>query len=880
MAIKTRIKQKTGNGYEVLHPETVSEQVIVDQDTGSSLKEVLIPATTDNPGLVELTDSVTSTSVTTAATPNSVKTAYELAKRADDALESKAPLASPALTGTPTAPTAAAGTSTAQLATTAFVGDANSALKKYFTDKGYGESTPQLDDVDLDTLTSSNGLYYIVNGINRPASINGYLSIEKYDDGTVFAKQTYTVVSTGEIYVRVKNAGSWTAWKRLETADNVGLKAPLHSPALTGTPTAPTPEDDSNGTDIATTAFVVSKIATNTIDVRKYTDDKIAAVISSSAATIEMLNQLSEALGNDSDFAGTVSAQIGTKLDSSEVVNTATANKVLRLNNNAQLPASITGNSATSNKLATARTIALSDGATGTATAFDGSGNITIPVTSLDPSKLSSVVAVNKGGTGQATLTAGAALIGNGTGAVTFKNIDTTAGGTQNSVGLITSGAVYGGMSKRTTRVDLRGQLQLTSYRRSVVALCEVTNTNDWLISYSIGTLTLKRDNGLAGTVNLDFGIEKMYNSEYVNYHGIYRGPTGVDAIRPCTFTYNGVKYGGVEIFIANSEYQYVEFNGATNFKIFGLDYLNSKDNTALNAEVNGSISFTNVNLNDKFLFNNKPIATEEYVTTAVSTKADIASPTFTGTPTAPTAPAGNNTTRIATTAFATGADNTLKKFFTDRGFGENVTDKGTTDLNNIKENGNYYVSGTTNGPVSTSGYLTVQKFSDNYLKQTFSVYSSGITFIRVLNNDSWSSWAQLANTSLIDSKAPLASPALTGTPTAPTAAAGTNSTQLATTAFVTTAVANKTSVTGNAGTATKLATARTISLAGDASGSATFDGSSNISITTTVSGLNNKVNKTGDTMTGALTVPSIKLGKFELTYNATDDSLDFIYNG
>lgn len=40
--------------------------------------------------------------------------------------------------------------------------------------------------------------------------------------------------------------------------------------------------------------------------------------------------------------------------------------------------------------------------------------------------------------------------------------------------------------------------------------------------------------------------------------------------------------------------------------------------------------------------------------------------------------------------------------------------------------------------------------------------------------------------------KAPLASPALTGTPTAPTAAAGTNTTQLATTAFVGTAVANE----------------------------------------------------------------------------------------
>lgn len=44
-----------------------------------------------------------------------------------------------------------------------------------------------------------------------------------------------------------------------------------------------------------------------------------------------------------------------------------------------------------------------------------------------------------------------------------------------------------------------------------------------------------------------------------------------------------------------------------------------------------------------------------------------------------------------------------------------------------------------------------------------------------------------------IDKTAPLDSPALSGTPTAPTAAAGTNTTQIATTAFVTTAVSNNT---------------------------------------------------------------------------------------
>lgn len=48
-----------------------------------------------------------------------------------------------------------------------------------------------------------------------------------------------------------------------------------------------------------------------------------------------------------------------------------------------------------------------------------------------------------------------------------------------------------------------------------------------------------------------------------------------------------------------------------------------------------------------------------------------------------------------------------------------------------------------------------------------------------------------------LDAKAPLASPALTGTPTAPTAAAGTNTTQIATMAALQTAVAGATGSTG-----------------------------------------------------------------------------------
>lgn len=51
-------------------------------------------------------------------------------------------------------------------------------------------------------------------------------------------------------------------------------------------------------------------------------------------------------------------------------------------------------------------------------------------------------------------------------------------------------------------------------------------------------------------------------------------------------------------------------------------------------------------------------LASTAFVTAADNLKANIASPTFTGVPAAPTATAGTNTTQVATTAFVTTANN------------------------------------------------------------------------------------------------------------------------------------------------------------------------------------------------------------------------------
>lgn len=119
-----------------------------------------------------------------------------------------APLASPAFTGTPTAPTAANGTNTTQIATTAFVQTAIS---------GFGSVTAVTATVPL---ASTGGSAPDISITQATTTTDGYLSS--------------------------------TDWN---TFNN---KAPTNSPAFTGTPTAPTAANTDNTTQLATTAFVKS----------------------------------------------------------------------------------------------------------------------------------------------------------------------------------------------------------------------------------------------------------------------------------------------------------------------------------------------------------------------------------------------------------------------------------------------------------------------------------------------------------------------------------------------------------------------------------------------------------------------------------------------
>lgn len=93
------------------------------------------------------------------------------------------------------------------------------------------------------------------------------------------------------------------------------------------------------------------------------------------------------------EFLSSLDTRFGDKLDKTtfddfvaeEIVTTPTPNKILRLDSSGLLPTGITGNAATSSKLATGRLISLTEGATGSAI-FDGSTDVSIPVV-VDPAK-------------------------------------------------------------------------------------------------------------------------------------------------------------------------------------------------------------------------------------------------------------------------------------------------------------------------------------------------------------------------------------------------------------------------------------------------------------------------------------------------------------
>jgi hypothetical protein len=185
----------------------------------------------------------------------------------------------------------------------------------------------------------------------------------------------------------------------------------------------------------------------------------------------------------------------------------------------------------------------------------------------------------------------------------------------------------------------------------------------------------------------------------------------------------------------------------------------------------------------------NKPVSTATQ--TELDLKAPLASPALTGTPTAPTAAAGTSSTQVATTAFvgtavanlvgtAAEALNTLGELSDALADDPNFATTIATSIGTKAPTDSPTFTGTVtlpNGTVSTAmvadSAITSAKIADGTIVDADINATAAIAQSKISGL-----------TSDLADKAPLASPALTGVPTAPTAAANTNTTQVATTAF------------------------------------------------------------------------------------------------
>jgi hypothetical protein len=78
----------------------------------------------------------------------------------------------------------------------------------------------------------------------------------------------------------------------------LSAKAPLFSPVLTGNPTGPTARSDNSSEQLATTKFV---------------HNAVAALINASPAALDTLSELAAALGNDANFATTMTNALAGK---------------------------------------------------------------------------------------------------------------------------------------------------------------------------------------------------------------------------------------------------------------------------------------------------------------------------------------------------------------------------------------------------------------------------------------------------------------------------------------------------------------------------------------------------------------------------------------
>lgn len=138
------------------------------------------------------------------------------------------------------------------------------------------------------------------------------------------------------------------------------------------------------------------------------------------------------------------------------------------------------------------------------------------------------------------------------------------------------------------------GQNIYSDYGWWVVALCKLSPA-DSEYNYASGTMFYRRGNGIYPNGSVQFNVIKRYNQTNVNFGVLYNGygiNEGEDAPKPCTFTYNGVKYAGLKWASAASldSIKTLIYDISTTGLPFYVKYFNSQSGEVFNTEIKNSI--------------------------------------------------------------------------------------------------------------------------------------------------------------------------------------------------------------------------------------------------------------------------------------------------
>ena len=250
----------------------------------------------------------------------------------------------------------------------------------------------------------------------------------------------------------------------------------LASPTFTGTPSAPTATSGTNTTQIATTQFVRTEVSN---------------LVASAPTTLDTLNELATALGNDPNFATTVTTALGNKAGTTGGGASGTWG------------ISVTGNASTATTLANSRNFSLTGDVTASAVSFNGGGNVQL------------TTAIAAGSIVNADISASAAIATSKLAANTISGVALGSNLNTLTIGTGLGGSSYNGSSAVTITntgvLSFNGSTGAIQGVGSVVAGSNITisptggtgavTINATVPTVNNGTLTLNTSgNGISGT--------------------------------------------------------------------------------------------------------------------------------------------------------------------------------------------------------------------------------------------------------------------------------------------------------------------------------------------------------------------------------------------